>query len=570
MTYKVITATLTAHTAIHIGSGVGNELTDALLRRDANGQPIIPGTAIAGALRALLTRLAPRFGSSLCAALTGSDQSCACSVCHLFGDINPSDEEGSGSAASRLLVFNARPSTTTPNALIRDGVGIDRATGVAARVGAVKFDQEVLPAGATFELRMELRKATSDDETLLAIGLAEWQAGRLRLGGRVVRGLGAFALTNLEYKTLEMETANQVLTFLRDDRPWQQAEAQSEWLELKLHNLNPKPWNDKDNVVARGWVTFTGVLQAKGPLLTNDTLTSGASGFDHAPLLARWGDWQHPVLTGAGLRGVLRSHAERLARTLVTLHYRNKEDFLLRCPACDPNVRDEKMDKERCLPLESCDSLLKNAPASHDNVELCPSCQLFGSTRHGSRLIVEDAPYHPTSNQPDPVIKILDFLAIDRFTGGGADGAKFNALALWQPAFMLHLRLDNPEEWELGWLALTLRDLEAGWLTVGLGGSKGFGRVILKDWTATFGYLTSDDAPDVVQLDLPNQKKSGVYTTVSVTAATDSWASVVQKWITAFHDAMKKFQRPPSIKLIEDNYFDRVDKLYPLFKGGAQ
>lgn len=568
MTYNVITAKLIARTAAHIGSGEGNELTDALLRRDSFGKPTIPGTAIAGALRALLTRLAPRFGSPLCAALTGSDHSCGCSVCHLFGDINPSDEEESRSAASRLLVFNACPSARIPNSLIRDSVGIDRATGASANVGAVKYDQEVLPAGATFELRMELRKTTSDDEALLALGLAEWQVGRLWLGGNVARGLGAFTLTNLEYKTLEMETANQVLAFLREDRPWQQAVAQSNWLELKLHALNPKPWNDVN--VARCWVTLTGVLQAEGPLLTNDTLTADASGFDHAPLLSICDDWKYPVLSGAGLRGVLRSHAERLARTLVTLQYRKKDDFLLHCPACDPNVRDEKRDEDRSLPLESCDSLLKKASAERDNIELCPSCQLFGSTQRGSRLIVEDAPYRPTSSQYDPVLKILDFLAIDRFTGGGKDGAKFDVLALWKPSFALHLHLDNPRPWELGWLMLMLRDLEAGWITVGLGGSKGFGRVTLKDWKATFGYLTPDDVPDVAQFDLSNQKRSGVYTTVSIASATDSWALVAKKWVKAFHDTMTVFKRPHSIRLTEDSYFGQVDELYPLLNGGAQ
>lgn len=36
------------------------------------------------------------------------------------------------------------------------------------------------------------------------------------------------------------------------------------------------------------------------------------SGFDHAPLLRQVEGWQEPALTGAGLRGVLRSHASVL------------------------------------------------------------------------------------------------------------------------------------------------------------------------------------------------------------------------------------------------------------------
>ncbi|HQE92103.1 MAG TPA: RAMP superfamily CRISPR-associated protein [Anaerolineae bacterium] len=564
MTYRVITATLTARTAIYIGSGEGNDLTDALLRRDAEGRPIIPGTAIAGALRALLTRLAPRFGSALCVALTDdSNASCSCSVCRLFGDINPTDETESQSAASRLMIFNATPSGNLPRSLIRDGVGIDRVTGTAARAGSVKFDLEVLPAGATFDLRLELRDAAPEDEALLAAGLAEWQAGRLWLGGRVARGLGAFDLSDLAYKTLLLKEPVHLMTFLKDDRPWQQAQPQPDWLATQLATLHPVSDSHQAEAIARGWVKVTGLLQAEGPLLTNDTLTSGASGFDHAPLLVQWGDWRYPVLTGAGLRGVLRSHAERIARTIATHNVNGKDEFLQKCPACSP------VESRAGEPLASCDTLLKEKISSEaivDDKHLCLACRLFGSTRHGSRLLVEDSPFAGDK----PRLKMLDFLAIDRFTGGGADGAKFDALALWKPAFALRLHLENPAPWELGWLALVLRDLAEGWLAVGFGAAKGFGRVRLKNWAATFGYLTPDDAPDLAQLHLTTQTSS-VYTTAQVTEATAGWRALAQQWVDEFRKQVSEnFARPKELALTQDSYFGRVDTLYPVLKGGAQ
>jgi len=572
MTYRVITATLTARTAVHIGSGEDNDLTDALLRRDAEGQPFIPGTAIAGALRALLTRLAPRFwvDKPPCAALFGKSDSCRCAVCQLFGDVNPSDDEDSRSAASRLLVFNATPMGTLPRPLIRDGVGIDRVTGAAARAGSVKFDLEVLPTGGEFGLRLELRDATPDDEALLAAGLAEWEAGRLWLGGRVARGLGAFKLDNPEYKTLPLDQPEQLLAFLKDDQPWRRATTKPGWLTEQVNKTSLVSGQGKPKAVSRGWLSLTGTLQAEGPLLTNDALASGASGFDHAPLLAQWGDWQHPVLTGAGLRGVLRSHAERLARTLTTLKAwdaasdgeQRKQHFLSQCPACSP------VESRSDAPLASCDALLKRKVPSDqivDDEHLCLACRLFGSTRRGSRLMVEDAPFAGDK----PTLKMLDFLAIDRFTGGGADGAKFDALALWNPAFTLRLHLDNPAPWEMGWLWLVLRDLTEGWLTVGFGAAKGFGRVRLKDWTATFGYLLPEDAPGVTQLGLAEQK-SGVYTTVQVTEATAGWRALAQEWVDAFHKQAQAFSRSEKLTLTEDSYFDCVDTLYPVVKGGAQ
>ena len=98
MKYCVITGTLEARTAVHVGSGEENELADSLLRRDVQGNILIPGTAIAGALRALLTRLAPRLDGGVCKALSepppaGNDRKgCSCHVCRLFGDVEPGDE----------------------------------------------------------------------------------------------------------------------------------------------------------------------------------------------------------------------------------------------------------------------------------------------------------------------------------------------------------------------------------------------------------------------------------------------------------------------------------------------
>ena len=564
MTYQVITGTLKARTAVHVGSGVGGDLTDALLRRDAAGQPIIPGTTIAGTLRTLATRLAPRLGSKICAALKDPDDrdsraSCDCAVCHLFGDLNPSDAEDANSEASRILVFNARLKDDTPQTFIRDGVGIDRVTGAAARAGGVKFDLEVLPAETKFEFRLELRDVDEGDKRLLVAVLAEWQAGRAWLGGNVARGLGAFELCeDVAYKTLALD-ADGLLTFLKEDEPWQAAEPQANWLRDRVALVQITPPAEENRHVARRWVTIEGTLQAGGPLLTNDATTSGQTGFDHAPLLAQLGDWQCPVLAGSGLRGVLRSHAERIARTLATRNADGKDAFLRTCPACSP------VESRADEPLASCDALLRGEVSTSDEVSddhLCLACRLFGSTRRGSRLLVEDALYQPTEMQSKPVLKMMDFLAIDRFTGGGAEGAKFDALALWKPAFKLRLHLENPAAWELGWLALVLRDLQAGWLTVGFGAAKGFGRVKLSDWTVRLGYLHSDDWPDAAPLGKGQQ--DGVYTRIDLRDAAEDWLRLAKGWVDEFARKVNSFNRLETTWLKADNYFDGlIEKLYP-------
>lgn len=572
MKYKVITATLIAATAVHIGTGEGNELTDALIRRDGKGQPFIPGTAIAGTLRNRLVRLAPRLGNIPCRALKSKreerNKSCNCAVCNLFGDLNPSDEKDSMSNASRLLFFNAYLEKETSNqTMIRDGVGIGRTTGTAARRSGVKFDLEIIPAGTSFKLRIELRGVNKTEEQLLAVALSEWINGRLRLGGRVAQGSGLLKLEKMQFGAIPLDNAESLMSFLLRDKPWEIAETTKDWLDTQLKNAKPAVSANinTSKIISRSWLWFSGTLQAKGPLLSNDILSGCTSGFNHAPVLSQQNDWLNPILPGASLRGIIRFHAERIARTLTTMNAKSKADFLSCCPACDPNARvQDKADK---LPLESCDSLLGKCSVQPDEPmdignSLCLACRLFGSTRLGSRLIVEDAAFKPANNQSGPIYKMLDFLAIDRFTGGGVDRAKFDALALWQPAFNLSIFLENPEPWELGWLQLIIRDFEEGWLSIGFGSAKGFGHVQLTDWSSTLGYLLPEDAPPgLMETDLPS-KNNGIYTTKTINANTKGLLDMTQNWLDHFNGKILHFQREKSMELTTDNYFDDIRDIY--------
>jgi len=611
MSYQVLTGVLQARTAVHIGSGAGNAVADALLRRDVQGKILIPGTAIAGALRALLTRLAPRLGATPCIALWPEDarrartqKGCGCAVCRLLGDVDPNDE-GGHTAASRLLVFNARLlEGSLP--VVRDGVGIDRQTGAAARATGAKFALETLPVGARFELRMELREpltadaSLDEDERLLAAALAEWRAGRLYLGGNVGRGLGAFDLLEdeLHYYERDLDTPDGLLAFLRADEPWQPTAAQQLqdvtprlWKHLpeieitpapKVRKLalgtvqkrvEPKNWENLNQSgplrfpFARGWAEWNFTLQAEGPLLTHDPTTAGLSGFAHAPLLARLGDWQHPVLPGSGLRGVLRSHAERIARTLSTYQALATPDpegyFKASCPACDPSHRRPHAAQHTGVLLESCDSLLRHQQGADENKEipaenLCLACQLFGSPRNGSRFHVEDAAFVGDK----PVYKIQDFLAVDRFTGGGAEHLKFDALVLWKPAFQVRLFLESPEPWELGWLTLVLRDLAEGWLRVGFGAAKGFGKVAVTEGTFQQATLPSGKPPEGAE---------SVFTIESLALGDAELQERQRAWLAEFHDKLgqlKEYRRAHDMTLPADSYFGaQAAELYRLDVG---
>lgn len=195
--------------------------------------------------------------------------------------------------------------------------------------------------------------------------------------------------------------------------------------------------------------------------------------------------------------------------------------------------------------------------------KLCLACYLFGSPWNGSRLRVEDAPFVGTQ----VTTKVLDFLAIDRFTGGGRDTAKFDAVVLWRPKFRARLLLENPEPWELGWLALVLRDLHQHLITVGFGAAKGFGECKIEDGSLTFGILHEDDFPlpadssakAAGQRLLQAQRgASGVYQTITYDpVAKEDWLTLAEGWVKAFNQRVQDFSR--SFVLKEDSYFDLSD-----------
>jgi CRISPR/Cas system CSM-associated protein Csm3 (group 7 of RAMP superfamily) len=580
MRNRQITIPLVTRTGLHVGSGKGNDVSDSLVRRDASGAPVIPGTGLAGALRTLATRLAPRLDLSdarRCKALRqdSDNEPCGCIVCQLFGDVNPGDGEQEQATAARLWVHDAYLIGRSPSS-VRDGVGIDRATGAAYRQGKIKFDTEVLSPGTKFELRLELDAPDAEtnvdtQEQLLAALLAEWRSGRGALGGRVSRGLGAVEVQPdrphpIVYRSFDFDDAGDLYAYLAHDDPWRYATIDPGWYDRRIAEVQAltKPaLQDAAAGVARTWVELTAEIEALGPLLVNDPVTAALSGLDHAPLLVA-GDRERPLLPGSSIKGVLRSQAERIVATLTTRRVwqeqpvgQRRDAFLHACPICNPLVG------EAALPQASCDALLKKEVPSTQEVEdahLCLGCRLFGSTRRGSRLRVEDAPLVGR-----PVYKPQDFLAIDRFTGGGAEHLKFDAGLLWKPRFAVRLYLENPEPWELGWLLLTLRDLHEGLATLGFGGAKGFGKVRAREWVVKVGYVDTVDAAELHLEGAPEGEQEGLYHTTRCTSeGASTWSESATAWVQAFEEQVEKFERDALPPLKADTYFGTgIEELYP-------
>ena len=556
MIEKIITGKLNALAGIHVGSGEQTETTDSPVFRNAGNEIVIPGTAISGALRAIATKIAPHLGFKKCLALDerSSVDFCDCPVCDLFGSIILG-EDAVGASASKLWIHDACLHGSVKPA-IRDGTGIDRETKSSARATRAKYDFEVLPKGSEFSFQLELRGDISEEnETILAAILSEWTHGRCYLGGSLARGTGNMRLEELKVHALDLSSPEKLIVFLKEEDAVKAAIEVEKWLErnverakaqIKTCAMSPYLYNS----FAR--LEFT--LQFTGGFVINNILCATRAGYNFCPAMEA-GKF---VLPGSSLRGMLRSHAEKIARTLTTLNSTTGNEFLTRCPACNPHA-------DKVAPLSSCNSLLREYRKKNhadDDVkeeQLCLACQLFGSSYRGSKLYISDG--HHTNA---PQVKIMDFIAIDRFTGGGKEGAKFNALILWKPAFKVSMFLENPKEWELGWLMRVFRDMRDGLLPVGFGQNKWFGNVILKEESIKVGVISDDFVPEGLKID---DESEGIFKTATwnFEELVTEQKKPIESWIDKFHTAVKNFERREDLSHpSSDTYFNTtVEKLYP-------
>ena len=211
----VFRGTLRLMTPLHIGVGLVYEPigSDAPVAKDASGKPFIPGSSLKGSLRSHLERIINALGSNSIWSCDIFDRPCiseeedpqliydkSCSICRLFGSLY---------LASKVYINDLAVKEWIGHFEIKDGVGLDRDTGVA-KIG-VKFDLEVVPSGTAFEFELIAENATDEDLELLALGLREMEEGNIRLGGSKSRGLGYCRLENLSIGRVKRE---ELLNFL--------------------------------------------------------------------------------------------------------------------------------------------------------------------------------------------------------------------------------------------------------------------------------------------------------------------------------------------------------------------
>jgi CRISPR/Cas system CSM-associated protein Csm3 (group 7 of RAMP superfamily) len=172
-------------------------------------------------------------------------------------------------------------------------------------------------------------------------------------------------------------------------------------------------------------------------------------------------------LPGSGLKGVLRAHCERLARTADSEVRRGRNRG--RPLACDPLNESEscggRMRKEIKRQKE------KDWPGSRKHSESCFLCRMFGNTSIASHFQIADA--YPTGEYRT---EERNGVAIDRVYGSVAVGP-FNYETVTTGEFQTTLRLKNFTLAQIGLLSLSLRDLSLERVRLGFAKSRGLGLV---------------------------------------------------------------------------------------------
>jgi CRISPR-associated protein Csm3 len=202
------------------------------------------------------------------------------------------------------------------------------------------------------------------------------------------------------------------------------------------------------------WAKLTLVIAPTAPLLVK------AGGLSPDPSLPdmqfvrtiRAPEGETVYIPGPSLKGVFRAHIERVLRTI---RGDSSEG------ACDPFNA-------------PCARQLEN---EEDTATIyrqsCRACRCFGSTKLKGRLTFLDA--YPTERVET---EIRHGVAISRLTQAVAVGP-FDMEVAMSGSFHTRVLVENFEAWQLGLLALALRDLNAGLVKIGFGKNRGFGEVAI-------------------------------------------------------------------------------------------
>ena len=176
-----------------------------------------------------------------------------------------------------------------------------------------------------------------------------------------------------------------------------------------------------------------------------------------------------PYIPGSTLKGIFRNKAENIMRIF------QEDSGEMLC--CNPLEDNEKVNDLSCS--KRIDKL-KNKEEKEKNItpynESCPICKIFGNQHTKSRIHFSDAFLTKESKDNLPnELPTRTGAPINRFVGNNNN--LFSYEYILGEKFVLNIKIENFELWELGLLAFIFRDLFNGEIHIGFGSSRGLGKV---------------------------------------------------------------------------------------------
>src|SRR6266700_4086506 len=213
---------------------------------------------------------------------------------------------------------------------------------------------------------------------------------------------------------------------------------------------------------------FTLRITTTGPLLIKSGQPT-ISGPDMTPVLTFRNGQYEVFLPGSSLKGVFRSHLEKIACSL--------KPRVVCYPFSGGKETGAYLIQRQRDYRDSCGAVLQKEQVTNIVYDKsCPACRLFGSTAFIGRVAISDAYLiSPSSTEQ------RDGVGIDRLTGGASHGAKFE-LEVVSPgvSFETNIHVRNFEIWQLGMLFVVLQDMADELIHIGSGRSRGLGKVTAK------------------------------------------------------------------------------------------
>ncbi len=438
-----ITAILRTTTALHIGSGDisttklnQNEVEVNPCIKGLDGLPIIPGSTLKGILRAYLSQHLQDTKI----------------INNVFGQAYISQsEQGRGGVAEfhdalfeQDMMMHDKPYPNWDNkrqTYIEASTAINRHTRTALD-GSLHYQECVAPSSC-FKLRISGDMKDQDAALIIkTLKLFRENTQPLILGADTANDKGKITIDTLEVKSLDQDNIIKWLNKECDSVP------STQYLQKLEHSKIEELLKQSPEFISLEQAPqYDITLQFAGPFMVNDPAKQEKDKDKNtADYLILTNEDGKSILPAKSFRGALRSQAERILRT---------------------------------MGVNCCDS---QTPCKTQSTP-CLICEFFGSTGWKTTLDISNFTDFTKDKTEDKVEQ--QFIAIDRFHGGGMEGALFSAQHTQRPKLTGHLKLmlrnkDKEKDelsWRKGFLGLIFRDLKEGDIHFGFGKNKGYGKI---------------------------------------------------------------------------------------------